>query len=293
MLNTPFDTSGAVALEALRANVRYAIDAGVAGFLVPALASEVGKLSRDERMEMVRAVVAEARGKAVVIGGASAPTSDERCALATMFTGLGCDGVLAAIAFEDEAQYTRDITALAATAPGFLMVQDWDFNGFGAPVDVVARLFEEIDAFRCLKVEVVPAGVKYSALIAATNGRLHVSGGWAVQQIVEALDRGVHAFMPTGLHHSYCAIVRRYLRGDRAGALALHEELLPILAFSNQHLDISIHFFKRLLHRQGIYPTASSREPILPFDAYHERMADALIERAIALEARVKAEEAR
>ena len=66
-------------------------------------------------------------------------------------------------------------------------------------------------------------------------------------------------------------------------ARTLFEQLLPILAFANQHLDISIHFFKRLLHRQGIYATERVREPILPFDAVHEKVAQELIGRVIAL----------
>jgi 4-hydroxy-tetrahydrodipicolinate synthase len=52
----------------------------------------------------------------------------------------------------------------------------------------------------------------------------------------------------------------------------------------NQHLDISIHFFKRLLCAQGIYPTPSARPPILPFDDAHARVAQELIARACALE---------
>jgi 4-hydroxy-tetrahydrodipicolinate synthase len=87
--------------------------------------------------------------------------------------------------------------------------------------------------------------------------------------------------MPTGLHPIYVAIYRRYHAGDRDGAVTLFRRLLPILAFSNQHLDISVHFFKRLLYRQGIYPTARVRPPILPFDLVHECLADALITEAI------------
>ena len=71
----------------------------------------------------------------------------------------------------------------------------------------------------------------------------------------------------------------------RAGAAALFERILPILAFSNQQLDISIRFFKRLLWRQGLYPTPNVREPLEPFDSYHIRIADELIERAIVIEA--------
>jgi 4-hydroxy-tetrahydrodipicolinate synthase len=71
--------------------------------------------------------------------------------------------------------------------------------------------------------------------------------------------------------------------------VALFRRLLPILAFSNQHLDISIHFFKRLLYRQGLYPTPRVREPILPFDGYHMRIADELIDYALKLMREIEA----
>ena len=101
--------------------------------------------------------------------------------------------------------------------------------------------------------------------------------------MIEALDRGVHAFMPTALHGLYVSIHRLYLAGQRQAARDLFELVLPILAFANQHLDISIHFFKRLLHAQGIYPTPNVRPPILPFDDVHARLAQELIARACVL----------
>ena len=283
VLNTPFTDDDAVDLRSLRANVRYALDARVAGFLVPAMASEVDKLSASERRRIVEAVLAENNGQATVIGGASAGTAEERKANAATLIDLGCDGVLVSIPFRDEVQYERDVRELDALGPGFLMLQDWDFQGYGLPIPLIVRLFAEVESFRCLKVEVVPAGVKYSEALEATEGRLHVSGGWAVMQIIEALDRGVHAFMPTGMHELYTRIYALYQEGQRAQASALFEQLLPVLAFANQHLDISVHFFKRLLHRQGIYATPRVREPILSFDPVHEAVADQLIRRTIEL----------
>ena len=73
--------------------------------------------------------------------------------------------------------------------------------------------------------------------------------------------------------------------GDRQGARDLFEKVLPVVAFANQHLDIFIHFFKRLGHTQGIYPTPAVRSPILPFDSAHERVAQELTARACSLEA--------
>lgn len=284
VLNTPFTVHDGIDVAGLRKNVGAAITAGVAGFLVPAMASEVNTLSESERDCLVRAVLEESDGRVTVIGGASAPTGDARVRIGRRLLELGCTGILASIPYHNDAQYERDVREMAGIDPPFLMIQDWDATGGGAPVPLIARLFEEIGPFRCLKVEAVPAGIKYSAVLEATGGRLHVSGGWAVMQMIEALDRGVHAFMPTGMHRIYTRIYALYAGGQRDAARALLHRLLPVLAFSNQHLDVSIHFFKRLLHRQGIYATPRVRRPILPFDAHHERVADELIDEVLALE---------
>lgn len=284
VLNTPFTEADAVDLDSLSAHVAYALDAGVAGFLVPALASEVHKLTEAERLSIVRQVVSDVSGRVSVIGGASAESGDTRVRMAGKLIELGCEGVLVSIPYQNDVQYEADVRAIADLKPGFLMLQDWDFGGYGLPVPLIVRLFEEIEVFKSLKIEVVPAGVKYSEVRAATNGRLHLAGGWAVTQMIEALDRGVHAMMPTALHYTYTRIDRLYRSDNREAAVELFQQVLPVLAFSNQHLDISIHFFKRLLHRQGIYATPRVRQPILPFDAYHTRIADELIERAIGLE---------
>jgi 4-hydroxy-tetrahydrodipicolinate synthase len=169
-----------------------------------------------------------------------------------------------------------------------IMLQDWDASGYGLTDELICELFESVEAFRCLKIETVPAGVKYSRILELTNGRLNVSGGWAVTQMIEGLKRGVHAFMPTGMHWIYTEIYRLWNSGKEEEATLLFHHILPVLAFSNQHLDISIHFFKRLLNRQGIYPTANVREPILPFDSIHQQIADQLIYQIIEIESKLK-----
>jgi 4-hydroxy-tetrahydrodipicolinate synthase len=90
--------------------------------------------------------------------------------------------------------------------------------------------------------------------------------------------------MPTGMHWIYCEIYKMWKMGNETEAEKLFQQILPVLAFSNQHLDISIHFFKRLLHKQGIYPTANVRQPILPFDKIHEEIADKHIRNIIEME---------
>ena len=291
VLNTPFTAANELDPAALRRHVRKALAAGVAGFLVPGMASEVDKLTPAERELFVDSVLDEVKGRAILIGGASAASGAERVRLARQLVAAGCDGILVSIPYQDDEQYAAAVREVAETAPPFLMLQDWDPHGYGVPVATLVRLFETVETFRAVKVEVVPAGRKYSELLTATGGRLHVSGGWAVMQMIEALDRGVHAFMPTALHPIYQRIYQLYLAGRRPAARELFDQLLPLLAFSNQHLDISLHFFKRLLHAQGIYPTPGVRSPVLPFDEVHVRVADELIARAVRLEAALQGEE--
>ena len=167
------------------------------------------------------------------------------------------------------------------------MIQDLEWDGPGLPVPTIVRLFEELQPFRCIKVETVPAGSKYTAILGATGGRLNVSAGWAVPQLIEALDRGIHAVTPGGLHWVIVDVVRRYRAGDRASARALFDRLLPILGWQNQHIDISNQFLKRFAVRQGIFGGAAIRQPVVPFDDVHRRIADELIEDAVVLHAEI------
>lgn len=283
VLNTPFTEEDTIDVQSLRTHVNVALDSGVAGFLIPAMASEVGKLSDLERKLLVETVVGEVKGKVPVIGGASAQTSEQRIGYARQLIQLGCEGILVSIPYDNDQQYEQSVREIAELQPNFLMLQDWDFQGYGLPVPLITKLFKEIDVFRSLKIEVVPAGVKYSQVIEATGGQLHVAGGWAVSQLIEGLDRGVHAFMPTGMHEIYVKIYSLFHQGEREAAKDLFNRLLPVLSFANQHLDISIHFFKHLLFEQHIYKTRRVRQPILPFDAYHEAISQELSDYVIKL----------
>jgi 4-hydroxy-tetrahydrodipicolinate synthase len=252
------------------------------------MASEVYKLSEIERLEMVSTVLEEVNGKVPVIAGAGETDLAKSKRLLSKYIQLGCKNVLFQIPFLNEIQFKNHFYELAETGPEMIMLQDWDAIGYGLPDELICRLFEEVEAFRCLKVETVPAGIKYSRIIELTQGRLNVSGGWAVSQMIEGLKRGVHAFMPTGMHRIYTEIYRLWKSGKEVEAETLFQKILPVLAFSNQHLDISIHFFKRLLYRQGIYPTDLVREPILPFDKVHTEIANKHIQKIIQLENSIK-----
>ncbi len=288
VINTPFTDNNEIDCDSLRRYVNHSIGCGVAGFLALGMAAEINKLSVTEKELIVETVIDEVNERVPVICGISTDTQNERLLLAEKFIELGCSGVMVSIPYEDDKSFTEKIYQIAELKPGFIMLQDWEFKGYGLPIELIVKLFREVDVFRCLKIEVIPAGVKYSEVINATGGRLHVSGGWAGTQMIEALDRGVDAFMPTILHDIYVKIFDLHITGKREEAKELFYELLPILAFSHQHLDISIHFNKRIVYKQGIFITGNVRGPILPFDSYHEKVADELILKAKKISDRIK-----
>lgn len=293
VINTPFRDDDTIDTASLERYVQHAITCGVKGFLALGMASEVNKLSKDEKEIIVRTVVTEVKGRVPVICGVSAQSQQERLRLTKIFSDLGCDGIMVNIPYETEKTFIRQVSEIAELQPGFLMIQDWAFDGYGIPIDVIVKLYHNIASFSSYKVEVVPAGVKYTEALIATKGQLHVSGGWASSQMIEALDRGVHAFMSTILPDVYNRIFQLHWSGKRDQAKSLFHELVPILAFSHQHVDISIHFNKRLVWRQGLFSTHNVRNPILPFDKYHTKVADELIDKALFICQRLESEQGR
>lgn len=279
-LNTPFDASGKIDFRSLGRSIEMHLREGSSGFLAPAQAGEVTALSLNERTELVHFVQQYLGSRATFIAGATATSVGESSIVAEAALKAGCEAVLVEIPQE----YRRDRTAtlqfchsIARIGMPTLVIQDLDWNGFGLDVAWIVELFEAIDSFRCLKVEVRPAGPKYSAVIGATNGQLSVAGGWAADQMIEALDRGVDIIMPTAMTGMYSKVVRNHRMGKRKEAVHCFHKLLPVLAFTRQHLDISIQFYKRWFVRRGIFSTSVTRKNCLPYDDYHLQYGEELM----------------
>jgi 4-hydroxy-tetrahydrodipicolinate synthase len=106
-----------------------------------------------------------------------------------------------------------------------------------------------------------------------------------VTQLIEALQRGVHAFMPTAMDNVYVRIHALFSAGRRDEARALFERLLPMIAFSNQALDVSIRTFKHLRRLEGTFATDLCRAPTAPLDPFQQATLEHLAPRILALDA--------
>lgn len=284
-MNTPFLDDGSIDIQGIRRSVDAVLAAGAAGMLVLAVAGETGSLSLSEKRLVATLFLEQAAGRVPVIIGCSSPLQEERVALAAMARELDAPAMLCQIppAARGDTLVVL-VQEIAAAGPGLLMLQDLDFGGPGLAMSDILLLHRRVPSFRGLKIEVTMPGPKYSAVLQATQGALHVSGGWAAAQMMEALHRGVHAFIPTAMDAIYVEVFRLFVAGDHAGARALHAALAPVLAFSNQHIDVSIRFFKHLRHREGIFATAVCRPGVAALDAHQQRELEFCVDRVLALQ---------
>ena len=293
VLQTPFDDQGGLDETSLARLVESAIVAGASGLLAPVVASEVAALSCEERERIVRVVSDATQGRVPLIVGASADEAS-RCAVqAGLAREVGAAAYLVAVPpglYHEPHRivpFFRDVVAGAGELP--LVIQDLEFGGPGLDLPTIEELRRSLPTLVGLKIETVPAGPKYTAVREAFGDGFHVSGGWAVPQMIEALDRGVDAMMPeASMIAVYVAIERAHRGGDRVRARRLFQSLLPVLAFANQEIATSIAFFKRLLVRKGIFSTARIRMAGFEWDRFNERIADELIEHYLALESEVR-----
>ncbi len=287
-LHTPFTAEDRIDTPAIGRLVDACVEAGCGGLLVLAVAGEVGSLSGDEHARVLDTVMTRCAGRLPVVVGVSAADREASLERAGLAERAGALAVLwQPPAGLGEERLEGALCELGEAGPGAVMLQDLDWQGQGLPVEVIARLHERVPAFRAIKIETVQAGPKYTAVLEATGGRLHVSGGWAVMQMLEALERGVHAFMPSGMEPVYCAIHRAFLDGRTEAARELFEALLPVLVFANQHIDVSIRFLKHLRVTQGLFSTDRCRPQVAPLDRFQQRSAERLARHARALEARI------
>jgi 4-hydroxy-tetrahydrodipicolinate synthase len=283
VLQTPFAADGGIDYECVERLVEDALAGGASGFLAPAVASEVGTLTGEERSELVPFLVKALRGRVPLIAGCSSSNAEESAQLAEAAEQAGADACLMAVPEPGDAVEFFRRAMRRCRLP--LVVQDLDWTGPGLPVETLERLCGEVPQIHGSKIETIPAGPKYTRVREVMGAGFHVSGGWAAPQMIEALDRGVDALIPeASMVRVYSAIWRSHAAESRVQAQDLFRRLLPVLTFTNQEIRLSIAFYKRLLARKGVFRSAAMRVTGFAWDEFNLRVADELIEYYLELE---------
>lgn len=284
-LHTPFSKDNKIDLCSLKKLIDHTISTGCAGMLVGAVAGENSSLSINEKKLIIKESIRYNGNRIPTIVSCSAKEQKDRIALSILAKEAGAEWILCQVpdnVYGDE--LLECFQQIAEVGPKYLMIQDLSWTDNGMRDEDILMLYNKIKKFKGLKIEVLNSGPKYTRVLEATNNEIHLSGGWAIMGMMEALHRGVHAFIPSTMEILYNKIYNLFVANKFEEAKNLFYEMLPTLSFAHQHIDISIKFYKTLRVKEEIFATNFCRSPIKDFDKFQNDEAESHINKIFKLQ---------
>ena len=277
-LHTPFCNENKVDIHSLKKLIDHTVATECSGMLVGAVVGENSSLTFDEKNRVIDECLSYNSNRIPIIISCSANNQKDRIALSKSAKEAGADWILCQTPNNVSGnELLQCFNEIADVGPNNLMIQDLSWVDNGMSDEDILLLYNNIHKFRGLKIEVLNSGPKYSRILEATNHQLHLSGGWAIMGMIEALNRGVHAFIPSTMEIIYNKIYNLFIENKIELSRELFCKILPILSFTHQHIDIAIKFSKMLRVKEGIFKTSMCRSPIKNFDSFQKEEANLLL----------------
>ncbi|MCM5570734.1 dihydrodipicolinate synthase family protein [Burkholderiaceae bacterium FT117] len=274
-----FDASGRLDRDAMRRQVESAIAWGAPGIAVLGVATEVGKLSVDERRSVIRWAAEDIAGRvplAVTIAGETVAAQRELADYAVAqgagflilqpppaaargeIDAAGCE------AFFSDVMRGQPVPVGIQNAPEYL--------GFGLSPEAIVRLADRRPEFRILKGEA--SSVIIERTIAAVGDRLAVLNGRGGLELLENLEAGCAGMIvaPDNADHQH-AIHAALAAGRADEALERYRQVLPAIVFAMQSLDTLICYGKRIAAWRMGFEVEHDRAPALGPTEFGLRMA--------------------
>lgn len=266
VLQMPYHEDGSIDYDVLSREIDHVIAAGSDG-VVLALASELVRLSHDERLELSHRIPEMAAGRCTVTISVGAETSRGAAEYARIAERGGAHAVMAIppvathVPEKGIFEYYKAIHD-AVSIP--VVVQDASgYLGHSLSVDLQARLRSELGPRMYFKPEAQPIGPTLTRLQVALNGEAVVFEGSGGLQLVDSHRRGISGTMPgCDLIHGIVEIWRALERGDDARAYEVYFPLSSLVLLETASLDAFLTIEKHFLVKQGIFKNTIVREPV-------------------------------
>ena len=246
------------------------MDAGVDGLCLLANYSEQFSLTDAERDQIARTLLERVAGRLPVIVTTSHYSARVAAARSRAAQDMGAAmvmlmppffGATLAVAGPAVIEY---FTQVAGAIDIPIMVQDAPLSPTPLPISLLIDLVRWVPQVRYAKIEVPQAADKLHTLISALGDSLPGPfDGEESVTLIPDLDAGARGTMPSSMVPAELGqIVRRYLSGDRAGAVSAWEDLLPLIHFENRQCGLRAQ--KILLAEGGIIASDRTRAPLEP-----------------------------
>jgi dihydrodipicolinate synthase/N-acetylneuraminate lyase len=255
-VTTPFDSTGALDIDALGRNARTLLDRGMTGLVGTGTMGEAASLSFDERRAVIEALVDAAGRRVTVTAGVSAPTARDAIAYARAAAeaGAGALMLLPPLLYGgDERELLAFYGDVAAAVALPIMAYNNPVASGGTDLlpPFLVRLSREVDAVVAVK-ECSGDARRIAALLAASGGELEVLVGgddWALEGFAAGSTcwiSGVASVAP----EECAALLRDVEEGELEAAREVYARLLPLA-----RLDMTpklVQFFKAAMDAVGL-----------------------------------------
>jgi 2-keto-3-deoxy-L-arabinonate dehydratase len=265
-----FGPDGTLDVGAFRMQVEACVRAEVQGIAILGLATEVSKLTRDERSALLAAASATIGARLPLSVTVFGQTPEEQIDFVREAERAGASSVVLQpprIPGIEEAALLRFFGRVidAAGLPAGIQNAP-EYIGIGLGVESIEALRRNHPNFHVLKAE--GSAMLIRRTIEQTLGKLVVVNGRAGLELPDNLRAGCRGMIPGA---EACDVLARVWAGLQAGertaaqAEALYLEVLPLLTFLMQSIDQILCYGKRLLARRiglgEVYDRAPAQSP--------------------------------
>lgn len=279
---TPFTGEGELDEESIDSLAGFYLNSGVHGVTILGIMGEAHKLSDVERQAVTERYISAIGGRVPVVAGCSAVATRIVVERARAAEEAGAAAVMVAppnnqrsldLVFE---HYRR--VAEAVSVP--VVVQDEPVNtGVVMPAPFLARLVDEIEGCRHVKLEEAPTTIKISALLNNAKTEVGVFGGLGGMYFYEELARGAAGIM-TGFAYPHVLVetYRRFVEGEKREAQEYFFRYLPLIRFEAQLGVGGVGIRKEILKLRGVISSSHVRFPAPALDEETLRELENLVE---------------
>lgn len=282
-----FTADGRLDEAAMRKQVRCCLAGGAHGIAVLGLATEVNKLSPQEKRDVVRWSAEEIAGRvplAVTVAEATAREAADFVVEAASLGAAWCILQPPPVRGLPEAEYIAwygEVAAMVARRSAIpIGIQNAAaYIGVGLSANGVATLARNHANVTLIKAE--DSAVDVQRLIEVTKGGITVFNGRAGMELVDCLRAGCAGLIPAPeCADIQAAIYNHFVADDEAAAEREYQRILPLIAFAMQGVAMFLCYGKRVTAWRMGLGEVIERTPSLaptPFGlACARRFADAL-----------------
>ncbi|MBS1751940.1 MAG: dihydrodipicolinate synthase family protein [Bacteroidetes bacterium] len=288
IIPTPFTENEEIDEAALRRLVDFACTCGIEAACLPAYASEFYKLTDDEKLQVVKIAVDQAKERIKIVAQSNHPALKSAIRLAQANVANGADVISLAVPRifslpEDSLmEYLSGFLAAIPDTP--VLIQDFNPGGSSISATFIKKLNEAHPNFKYLKLEEPLCAPKFENIIHVTEGKVGLFEGWGGLYMLELVPIGIAGVMP-GL--AVADILQKVFllrrNGETDKAFSLFEKVMPQIFFSLQNMELFHYAEKELLKARGVLTNSIARKAAYIPDASSVRYIRELNERVVTL----------